>query len=48
VGLSPTVAFPCDGPWALVKGKSGARVQIDVAYHHGRKHLPILVETSTT
>jgi transposase InsO family protein len=32
---------PCAGPWALVRGKPGAKVALEVRFHHGRKHLPI-------
>jgi len=33
---------PCAKPWALVKGKAGMRWELEVEFHHGRRHLPIL------
>jgi putative transposase len=33
---------PCARPWALIRGKSGARVELDVQWYAGRKHLPIV------
>ena len=33
---------PCSSPWALVRGKPGAKVQFDVAFHAGRRHLPVV------
>jgi hypothetical protein len=33
---------PCARPWALVKGKSGARLELDVEFQLRRKHLPIV------
>jgi hypothetical protein len=33
---------PCARPWALVKGKAGARIALDVEFLSGRKHLPIV------
>jgi hypothetical protein len=33
---------PCAKPWALVRGKVGARVELDVKFHAGHKHLPIV------
>ena len=33
---------PCARPWALVRGKTGARVELEVTYHAGRKHLPVI------
>ncbi len=33
---------PCARPWALVRGKPGARLELKVTFHHGRKHLPIV------
>jgi hypothetical protein len=33
---------PCAGPWALVRGKPGARVELEVTFHEGRRHLPIV------
>ena len=33
---------PCAKPWAVVKGKAGARLELDVTFHVGRKHLPIV------
>jgi putative transposase len=32
----------CARPWALPRGQPGARVELDVTYHGGRKHLPIV------
>ncbi len=33
---------PCAQPWALVRGKPGARLTLDVSFHAGRRHLPIV------
>ncbi len=33
---------PCARPWALVRGKPGARLELEVTFHRGRKHLPIV------
>jgi transposase InsO family protein len=33
---------PCAQPWALIKGRQGARLHVQVTYHGGRKHLPIV------
>ena len=33
---------PCAKPWAVVKGKAGARLELAVTLHAGRKHLPIV------
>jgi hypothetical protein len=33
---------PCAGPWALVRGKPGARVEFEVTFREGRRHLPIV------
>ena len=33
---------PCAKPWALTRGRSGARVQLELSYHEGRKHLPLV------
>ena len=33
---------PCARPWALVRGKSGAELTLEVSFHRGRKHLPIV------
>jgi transposase InsO family protein len=33
---------PCARPWALVRGKPGARLELDVGFHAGRRHLPIV------
>ena len=33
---------PCARPWALTRGRPGARLELDVAFHGGRKHLPIV------
>lgn len=33
---------PCAKPWALVRGSPGARVELDVTFHHGRRHLPVV------
>jgi len=33
---------PCAKPWALVRGRPGAKVMLEVSFHHGRKHLPIV------
>jgi putative transposase len=33
---------PCAKPWGLVRGKVGAKLEMEVNFLHGRKHLPIL------
>jgi hypothetical protein len=33
---------PCAKPWALVRGKPGARPMLEVTFHVERKHLPIV------
>jgi hypothetical protein len=33
---------PCARPWALVRGSPGARLELDVEFHAGRKHLPVV------
>ena len=33
---------PCARPWALVRGKAGARLELEVTFDAGRKHLPIV------
>jgi len=33
---------PCAQPWALVKGKAGTNVELDVLFDGGRKDLPIV------
>ena len=33
---------PCAWPWALLKGKPGAWVELEVEFLAGRKHLPIV------
>ncbi len=33
---------PCARPWALIKGKTGERVELEVTFHAGRKHLPVV------
>jgi transposase InsO family protein len=33
---------PCARPWALVRGKPGVPVELQVDYHAGQKHLPIV------
>ena len=33
---------PCARPWALVRGKPGAELTLEVSFHRGRKHLPII------
>ena len=33
---------PCAKPWALVRGSPGAKLSIEVRFHEGRKHLPIV------
>lgn len=32
----------CAKPWALVRGSPGAKLTMDVSFHAGRKHLPIV------
>ena len=34
---------PCAKPWALVRGSPGVKLTLEVSYHHGRKHLPIVM-----
>ena len=33
---------PCAKPWALVRGRPGAALGLEVTFHHGRRHLPIV------
>jgi len=33
---------PCAKPWALIKGKPGVGLELQVRYHRGRKHLPVV------
>jgi hypothetical protein len=33
---------PCARPWALVRGSPGAKFTLEVGFHAGRKHLPIV------
>jgi transposase InsO family protein len=33
---------PCAAPWALVRGKPGAKLRLDVTFLEGRRHLPIV------
>jgi putative transposase len=33
---------PCAAPWALTRGRPGAELELDVTFHVGRKHLPIV------
>ncbi|HEY4760007.1 MAG TPA: hypothetical protein VIH42_05445, partial [Thermoguttaceae bacterium] len=35
-------ASPCAVPRTLVKGQPGARLELQVTFHKGRKHLPIV------
>jgi hypothetical protein len=32
----------CAKPWALIRGQPGARLELDVTLHAGRKHLPVI------
>jgi hypothetical protein len=33
---------PCANPWALTRGRPGARLELDLTFLEGRKHLPIV------
>ena len=33
---------PCAKPWALVRGGPGAELTLEVSFHAGRKHLPVV------
>jgi hypothetical protein len=33
---------PCAKPWALVRGKPGAKLTLEVSFYRGRRHLPIV------
>ena len=33
---------PCAKPWALVRGSPDAKLTLEVSFHRGRKHLPIV------
>ena len=33
---------PCARPWALVKGKPGTPIELDIEFQSGRRHLPIV------
>jgi putative transposase len=35
-------ASPCARPWALPRGRPGARLELNVSFHNGRKHLPLI------
>ena len=35
-------ASPCSKPCTLVKGQPGARLSLEVRFHKGREHLPVL------
>jgi len=35
-------SFSCARPWALVRGSPGARLELNVEFHGGRRHLPIV------
>jgi hypothetical protein len=38
---------PCAGHHALIRGRPGARVELDVGYASGRKHLPLVAIRKT-
>jgi hypothetical protein len=42
VGLRWPRGAPCAKPWALVRGSPSARFTIEVSFHQGRKHLPMV------
>jgi transposase InsO family protein len=33
---------PCAKPWALVRGRPGARLALEIDFFHAHKHLPII------
>ena len=33
---------PCAKPWALVRGRPGAQLELEISHHGGRRHLPIV------
>ena len=33
---------PCTKPWALTRGRPGARLELDLAFLEGRRHLPVV------
>ena len=33
---------PCAQPWALVRGSPGTRLTVEVSFHKGKRHLPIV------
>ena len=33
---------PCAKPWALVRGSPGAKLTLEISFHAGRKHLPVV------
>ena len=33
---------PCAKPWALTRGSPGAKLELDIEFHGGRRHLPIV------
>jgi hypothetical protein len=35
-------SVPCARPWALTRGSPGAKLELAVEFHHGRRHLPIV------
>jgi transposase InsO family protein len=36
-------ASPCARPWALIRGSPGAKLELVLDYHGGRRHLPIVM-----
>lgn len=33
---------PCARPWALVRGSPGARLLLEISFHDGKRHLPVV------
>ncbi len=44
--LEPRSRWPrgshCARPWALVRGSPGARLTVEVSFHNGKRHLPVV------
>lgn len=41
IGSGFWTGSPCATPWALVQGKPGVQIALDVQFQAGRRHLPV-------